>query len=491
MSINWSSIYTGPIGAILGDFTPNSFASLATQGLQQQVSQVQSQIKQDSSQISAWGTLQSDAQALAGDLINLSQPGAFHTLAASSTTDSVATAIDNGSASQGSYVISVGSVATPEVDLGSSAILAVTNPNATLTSGGSTLTGTFTIAVGSGSPVSVSLPASGTSLNGLAQLINQTPGIGVTAAVEQQANGNWVLSITANATDQAISYQDTSGSVLYDLGITGSSGGAAANVAQAASPAKVSFGSTFNSSQEITSATNSFQNLIPGVTVNVAQAGTTTISVTPNISGMTASVQKFVSDWNQWAADTTSLAEAGSVKASGGGTSYSYQANPNQVISSPQPQAMFNEALAVLGGRLGSGASVYQSLAEIGVSLQSNGTLKLNQSTLATALQQHPNAVATLFQNLHQTMDGSSLAVLPAFEEGNQSVAGQAIANLTSQKAQSSTNETMLQNELQNQEQQAIIQYGKWVNAVAKYAQENTMLTALFNPSGSPTNNGG
>ena len=209
MSINWSSIYNGPVGQILADFTPSSFVNVITQTSQMQLSHLEKQQSTDKSQISAWTTLQSDAQTFAGDLSTLNQASTFQQLAATSSNANVASAVDN-SASAGSYQISVGSVAQGEVDQGSSANLAVTSPSQTLTLNGANLAGSFSIQVGSkGTPVSVNIPSSGISLNGLAQLINQTPGMGATASVEQLASGNWVLSISANTTGQSITYGDT------------------------------------------------------------------------------------------------------------------------------------------------------------------------------------------------------------------------------------------------------------------------------------------
>ncbi len=500
MSINWSSIYNGPVGQILADFTPSSFVNVITQASQMQLSHLEKQQSTDKSQISAWTTLQSDAQTFAGDLSTLNQASTFQQLAATSSNANVASAVDN-SASAGSYQISVGSVAQGEVDQGSSANLAVTSPSQTLTLNGANLAGSFSIQVGSkGTPVSINIPSSGISLNGLAQLINQTPGMGATASVEQLASGNWVLSISANTTGQSITYGDTapSGSStqtygpLYYLGVTGTSGGAASNVVQAPSSAEISFGSTFNSSQAITSSTDTFNNVIPGLTLNVASKGTTTVTVAPNIKGMTSSVQQFISDWNQWVSDTAKLADSGSVTASASGNSYAYQSNSHQVLTSGQPQSMLNQVSSALAQFQDTSNANYQNLSSIGITFKSDGSLALNQSTLANALSSHPNQVAAIFQHLYQSLSGSSSSdLLPAFYQGPTSVTGEAISYLTSASGQLKTQVASLKSEVQTQEQQAIKQYGQWVNQVAKYAQENTMLTALFGQQSGGSSSGG
>lgn len=501
VSINWSSIYTGPIGQILSDFTPASFTSVTTDASNTQLSQLESQQTADGNQIHAWTTLQSDARTVAGDLGNLALATTFQQLAASSSSTSVATAVDN-SAQAGSYQISVGSVAAGEVDLGSSTNMAVTSPTEILTSGGANLGGSFSIQVGTASPVSVSIPSSGTTLNGLAQSINATPNIGVTASVEQLSNSDWVLSISANSTGQAISYTDTAPSAsstqtngpLYYLGITGASGGQASNVVQKATSAEISFGASFNASEAITSSTDTFNNVIPGLTLNVASPGTTTVNITPNVQGMTSSVQQFVTDWNQWVTDTANLSDPGSVEASASGDSYTYQTNSNQVIESGQPQSLLNQVSSQIAEFQDTTNTTYQNLSAIGISFNSNGTLALNQGTLANALSSSPNEVASLFQALNQSLVSSSTSdLLPGFYQGPNSVTAEAITYITDQENQVNNQVSSLKTQVQTQEDQAITQYGKWVTQVATYAQENTLLTALFNADNNTntTSNGG
>jgi len=491
VSINWSSIYTGPVGQILSDFTPASFTSVITEADNNQLSQLESQQTADSNQISAWSTLQSDARTVSGDLSTLGLASTFQQLSATSSSSSVATAVDN-SAQAGSYQITVGSLAAGEVDLGSSANMAVTSPTQTLTTGGADLGGSFTIQVGNSSAVSLSIPSTGTTLNGLAQSINSTPNIGVTASVEQLASGDWVLSISANSTGQAITYTDTapSGSAtqtngpLYYLGITGASGGSASNIVQAASSAELSFGSSFDASQAITSSTDTFNNVIPGLTLNVASPGTTTVNISPNVQGMTSSVQQFITDWNQWVSDTSNLADPGSVTASASatGASYSYQSNSKQVIISGQPQNVLNEVSQAMAAMQDTGNTTYQNLSSIGITFNSDGSLSLNQATLANALSSAPTQVASLFQSLYQSLAGSSTSdLLPAFYQGSNSITSQAMTYTTNQENQVSNQVSSLKSQMQSEENQAITQYGDWVNQVAKYAQENTMLTALFN----------
>lgn len=504
-SINWSQVYNTPIGQILQDLNPSTFAQLATQENGIQISNYQNQQKTDQTDISAWTTLQSDAQAFGSDLANLSKASVYSQLQSSSSDSSVATAVDQ-SAQQGTYTISVNSLAQSEIDTGTTANMTVTDPNSTLMVPGTTtpLQGSFSIAVGGGAAVSVNLPSTGVSLNGLVSLINNTSGIGVTASAVQNSSGNWVLEVQANQTGQAITYGDTGmgssstqpNGPLYYLGLVGAgtTGLAGADILQPPSDATVSFGSTYNSANAITSSSNTFTNLIPGMTVTAKSPGTTTITVSPNTSSMVSSVKKFVSDWNQWVTDTQNLTQSGQVVESGTGSSatYTYQSNPNQVLTSGIPSAVLDQVGQLLAGTTNGLGGQYQSLADIGITLGTNGQMTLNTTTLTQALTSNSPSVQAIFQQLNDTIGngGSTPGIVNGFSQGTKSTVGEAVDTLTQQMAQDKSKVTLLEQQANNEEQQAILKYGQWVNQVSKYSEQYSMLNALFNPQGSNSSGG-
>lgn len=494
MSINWASVYTGPIGQLLGDLSPTTFMQLMTQGSQAQLSQLENTKSQDATLISAWTTLQSDAQAVNGTLFTLNNPTTFQQMSATSSNPSILTATDS-SAQQGSYSLFVDQLAQAEIDQG--------QPPTAITSNSAALgfSGSFQIYTGAQPTSSLTISSSDT-LQQIASAINAANS-GVTASTEQLANGNWTLAIQGNTTGAAnnIHYIATSptgtSSPLYQLGLWNTSLSIptyfSGEVLQSAQNAAVNFGSAASTSNEITSSTNTFTNLVPGLTVNTnSQGSQATITVGPNTSGMMKSIQQFVTDWNQWVSDTQNLAEAGTVTATGtgSGSNYTYQSNNNQVIKSGQPQSVLNEVQTIMGGIMGSG--MYQSLSDIGLSFNGSGKLVLNQGTLTNALSQNPSAVSTLFQNLYSALTPTNgVGALQAFYSGSQSIAGQAIAYDTTQQTQTGTQITMLKNQLTAAEQQAVIQYGQWVNQIAHYSQESSLVSAMFNQNSGSTSTGG
>ncbi|PSR23020.1 MAG: flagellar hook protein FliD [Sulfobacillus acidophilus] len=497
MSINWSQVYSGPIGQILSDLSPTVFTDLATQESQSQLTTLQDELSSNKSEISAWTTLQSDAQSFNSALHTLTEASTYNQLQTSSS-NNVVTAVDS-SALAGQYTLTVQSVAQAEIDSGTAANMTVTDPNSTLSVNGTTMTGAFSLSVG-GTTINVTIPTGGTSLNGLASSINSAASAanaGLTASVVQNGQGDYVLELQATQTDQPITYADTSGSPLYDLGLVSSTGTgtqSAANVLQAPSAAEVSFGSTFNSADAVTSSNNTFSNLIPGLTVTVNSPGTTTISVTPNVSAMEQSVQTFASAWNQWVSDTQSLAQAGQVVASGSGASesFSYQANSSQVLTSAIPTAVLNQVQQLLGSYSTNSGSLYQSLANLGLTFSVSGQLSVNSTTLNNAITTDPSAVQAIFQGLQSSLQsGGALGIVSGFSLGPTSTTGEAIDTLTQQDTNIQNQETLLNQKTTAEEQQAIVHYGQWVNQVAQYSQQYDLLNAIFTSETSSSNTSG
>lgn len=485
MSINWATIYNNPVGQILGDFNPSTFTSVMTQGTQTRLTDIQNQSQGANTQISAWTTLQSDAQTVSGDIANLDLSQTFQPVTASANTANVTAAADS-SAKTGTYNLYVDQLAQAELDRG--------QPPAAITSDTTALnfSGSFQIYTGSAPTTSVTV-STGDSLQQIVDNINQAA-TGVTATAVQ-VNGSWTIEVQANSSGAAntihfVATNPASGtqSPLYQLGLWNTSLSTptyfSGEQQQAAQDASVNFGTSANPTAAVTSSSNTLNNVIPGVTLQVSGTGAATVSVSPDVNAMSASVQKLVTDWNQWVSDTANLAAAGSVVATGTGSSASYhfQANSQREIQSALPQNALNQMRTLLASTIGTSGDTYLSLAGIGLNLDTSGKMTVDTSTLNQALSSQPGAVLTLFQRLYALVNPTGGGgVLTAFYQGPQSVSGEAIAYETGQASQLSQETTLLKNQLNAQEQQAIVQYGQWVNQIAGYAQQNSMLSVLFN----------
>lgn len=137
-----------------------------------------------------------------------------------------------------------------------------------------------------------------------------------------------------------------------------------------------------------TSSTNSVSGVLDGVTIKLAKlsAGTpTTLTVTKDsTTSLTAAISTFVKSYNDAAKSMTNLGyyDASTKKAGA--------LQGDSTLRGAQTQV--RNLLATQAG----GTSAYQTLSDIGVTLQTDGTLKLDSSKLTAAVEADFGGVASL-----------------------------------------------------------------------------------------------
>ena len=134
-------------------------------------------------------------------------------------------------------------------------------------------------------------------------------------------------------------------------------------------------------------ASNSFADAIPGVSLTLKSltATPTTLAVSADTSGVATSVASFVAAYNAVQSTLTSL------------TKYDATTKTASVLTGDSTVRLIQNQLRTLaGGSLGNGGR-YDTLSQIGVSFQSDGTLKLDTAKLQTALATDSDAVTQLF----------------------------------------------------------------------------------------------
>jgi flagellar hook-associated protein 2 len=236
--------------------------------------------------------------------------------------------------------------------------------------------GTLTLGVGSNS---MNLAVSSTdTLSDIADNINSASNNpGVTATVIYGTSGAQLLlssSKTGVANGFTVSANASSSSGLSalasKLGTAGSS---------EAQDAKLSLDGI-----AVTSASNSVSGALDGVTVNLAQTGSTTLTVSQDTSAATTAVQAFVDAYNSYNTTVGTLSSYDTTTGTAGvllgdTTLTSVQRQIANVISSQ-----------VSGNSIGT-------LASLGITRSADGSLALDSSKLSSALSANPNAVQDLF----------------------------------------------------------------------------------------------
>jgi flagellar hook-associated protein 2 len=232
--------------------------------------------------------------------------------------------------------------------------------------------GSFTITSGSGTATTITTDGSET-LSDVANEIN-SDNLGVTASVITDASGSR-LALLANSSGSAANFT-VSGSTTY--GFTQAATGSNASLTV--------------DGITISSATNTVTGAITGVTLNLLSADPgvdVSLSVVPDTSQVQTALQQFVTDYNTLVSDLSSQ------------FTYSSSSGSEGVLASDSTVRNLQEE--VLGAldytyKPASGSTTVSSLMSLGISVDNNGKLSLDTSTLNSALQNNFADVQSFFQ---------------------------------------------------------------------------------------------
>jgi flagellar hook-associated protein 2 len=318
---------------------------------------------------SGLSTLQTDVQAFTD--IN----GQFNTKTTTSSDPTQLTASADPTANVGTHSIVVTSLATTSSYV----------TDQPLASGDTTFArGSFSITVGQSAPVTVTVDSTDDTLNTLAAAINNQ-NIGVTASVITDANGAR-LSLLSNTSGKA-------GDITIDP---------AQNPNGPTDPNANTTGLTFDKEVtgknaaltvdgiSVSSSSNTVSGVIPGVTLSLVTADPSvpvTLTVSPDTEAMTSAINSFVSDYN-------TLIEA-----------INNQFTYDPATDSTPPPLLGDSGLELIQQQLYSAAgfsvggnSGIVNLQSLGVSMNDDGTLTVDSSTLSSTLASQSSAVLNFFQ---------------------------------------------------------------------------------------------
>jgi flagellar hook-associated protein 2 len=122
------------------------------------------------------------------------------------------------------------------------------------------------------------------------------------------------------------------------------------------------------------------------VTLTLKQKGPTTITVAKDSATASNAVQAFVDAYNKFAETVASLTAYDATTQQGGA-----------LLGDAQVRSVTAQLRSALGARLGGDAEAPHSLSDIGVTVQRDGKLALDQAKLQKALETDSPAVANLF----------------------------------------------------------------------------------------------
>ena len=333
--------------------------------------------------ISAYGTLRSAVTELRLPMRQLSAPDNLKAFSATSSNEDVAVSVDSSKANRGTYSVDVTSLASAQA-LASRDVFADRDK----TSVGQ---GTMTLSVGDNT-TNIVIDSSNDTLQGLANAINDSDA-GVSAGVIDTGSGfQLVLSAdeTGTANDSAGTDTDAQGLSRFAFN-TSMDAGAGLNETIAASDAVMSINGV-----EVTRSTNSFENVIDGLTFDLTATGTSTVKVEQDLGAVADRVQGFVEKFN--GLQETIDALAGFNAESGSGSLLT----GDSVIRGIQNQLRQVLTRVVPGLE---DASV-RSLADVGITTNfETGSLEFDREEFMAQLKANPDDVTALFAEQGRATD--------------------------------------------------------------------------------------
>lgn len=232
---------------------------------------------------------------------------------------------------------------------------------------------TFVITTASGASATITTGNGINTLDDLTKAINSED-LGVTASVINDANGSR-LAITSNTSGSASNFTVTSSDSSF--GLTQAVAGANASL-------------TVNGIS-IASASNTVTGAVPGLTLNLlgASPGTqVSLSVTHDTTQASTAISQFVTDYNTLIGQlNTQFTDTGS--------------GEGVLASDPSVRNLQTELLQALDYTAvpGTGTTTtVPDLSSLGISVNSDGTLTVNSTTLNNSLQNNFSDVQNFFQ---------------------------------------------------------------------------------------------
>jgi len=347
----------------------------AAQGPQEAL--IENQTEAVTAQISALGQLQGALSTFQSSLGALDTAGAFDAQTASSSNTNALGATASSSATSGTYSVSVSQLASAQQLL-----------SGAFAGDGSAAvgTGTLTLSLG-GASFQVTVDSGDDSLDGIAAAINSASGNpGITATVLQGTDGaHLVLSSSLTGAANTIQVTETDGgdalaALTYGTGNTG-------NYTQQSPAQDAEF---TIAGVPATSSSNTVTGAVSGVTLNLLGTTTAASPVTLTVSADTSTIESNIS--SLVSAYNTLL---GTFNTLGGYDSSTSTAGP--MMGSGLLQNIQSQMSQALYAIVPTGSSIYNSLASIGITTGSDGTLSINQTALQNALSTNLSAVSALF----------------------------------------------------------------------------------------------
>ena len=459
MTIKFSGISSGiDTASIVSQLV--SVESQPLTKMQSKQSQVDSAATTLQSFASSLSTLRNAASAL-------SDPNTFASFTATASTSAIVPSATDGVPVAGTYQIQVNALAQEQ--------RTYSDPQSSATNALG-MTGSISLTIGN---TTQSINVSSTdSLTDIATAINKS-GSNVTANVLFDGS-QYRLQVRGLSTGSANAI--TFGESGLSLGLSNS-----ANTPQKAQDASVSLdGITY------TRSTNSVVGVIPGVSLALTQTTTSpvTIQVASDPSGLEKKIQTFVDAYN-------AVVSAAHTDAGYGSTA----AQNSELQSDMGIRQSMDRMSSLIDSPITGATGSYGSIGEVGMKVESDGTLSFDTTKFEAALSNDATSVASLFTTSSSNQSAGLMkafsTMLDGLTGGVGSIIDSEVTSLQNQSTGLQKQESDLQQQISDYQTRIQAQFSNLENQINKYKTlDSTILNASFpglggNSSNTNNNNSG
>lgn len=251
-------------------------------------------------------------------------------------------------------------------------------------------TGTLTLQVGTQDAVSITLDSSNNTLEGIRDAINAADA-GVTASIVSDGSSTpYRLVLTSDSTgtesEMTVTYAgtDSTDEASSLLGYDGSTGNMSETVQ--ALDAELTINGIAISSQS-----NTVEDALQGVTLSLSTTGSSqTLTIAQDTDAILEAITTFVDAYNDYVTTVDTL------------TSYDSSTDTaGELLGDSTTRRISSELSSDLYSAIGSGT--YSYLSQLGISLEVDGTLQIDEDALTSALEDDADAVSQFFLGTDDT----------------------------------------------------------------------------------------
>jgi len=239
----------------------------------------------------------------------------------------------------------------------------------------------------------------------------------------------------------------------------------------AAQDALLSFGpaSTAATNVLLSSSSNTFENVLSGMTVRIERASTSpvTVTVSTNDVDLVANVQTMVDNYNQFRGKLKEL------------TAYDPEKDTRSVLTGNPTALRLDSELSYLLSGAFAGAGSIRSLAEVGVHFKDDGTLSFDASELRAKYAADPEAVAQFFAAEKFGVSAKFDKLLEELSGADASLLAHRLKTLNNKIDQNQDRIAFMEERLDVQRERLLLQFYRMEAAIGKMQSSLSALEAI------------